>query len=110
MIHITQKVLNDLVEERNKQHAKFDEQNHTNEWWMLIVDEEAGEIAQAILHERFGGKAAGTVRTELVQLVAVGIAWLEAIDRRDAAARETVATLLMDGVIGPIDHDGMDIN
>lgn len=33
-------------------------------------------------HDCFGGKSAGTTRKELVQLAAVALAWIQAIDRR----------------------------
>lgn len=41
---------------------------------------EDGEVAQAALHDEFGGDHAGTLRTELVQLAAVIVQWIEHID------------------------------
>ena len=77
-----------LIEaERVRQDAKWGEQNHTDEWWSAILHEETGELAQAILHDRFGGKAAGTTKAELVQVAAVAFSWLEAIERREAAMK-----------------------
>lgn len=75
-------VILDIEVEREKQDAKWGEQNHTDEWWLAILSEELGEVAQCILHDFFGGKAEGHLREELVQLVAVGVAWLECIDRQ----------------------------
>jgi NTP pyrophosphatase (non-canonical NTP hydrolase) len=75
----------DVMFERMKQDAKWGQQNHTDEWWLAIAGEEFGELAQAILHDKFGGKVAGTTRAELVQLAAVTLAWIECIDRREGA-------------------------
>ena len=72
----------DIVEERRNQDKKWGEQNHDDYIWHAILTEEIGEVSQAILHDRFGGAAAGTVRTELVQVAAVALAWIECIDRR----------------------------
>lgn len=72
----------DVFYERSRQDAKWGEQNHADVWWSAILGEEFGEVSQAILHDEFGGKAAGTTRAELVQLAAVALAWIECIDRR----------------------------
>ena len=62
--------------------------------WSAILGEEAGEVAQAALHDEFGGKAAGTVRAELVQLAAVGLAWIACIDRRKARDLSAVVSMV----------------
>jgi NTP pyrophosphatase (non-canonical NTP hydrolase) len=72
----------DIVKERRNQDKKWGEQNHDDYTWHAILTEEIGEVSQAILHDRFGGAAAGTVRAELVQVAAVALAWIECIDRR----------------------------
>lgn len=41
-----------------------------------------GEANQAQLHNVFGGKAAGTLRDEMVQVAAVTLAFIEALDQR----------------------------
>lgn len=79
------RVLNEILQERKCQDAKWGEQNHDDYRWLVILMEEAGEVAQAILHDEFGGKAAGTVRAELVQVAAVAVQWLECIGRRETA-------------------------
>lgn len=81
-----QPVLQNVLEERKRQDSIWGQQNHEDSWWFTIIVEEIGEVAQAILHDKFGGKAAGTVYKELVQVVAVGIAWLECINRRNNRA------------------------
>jgi hypothetical protein len=40
-----------------------------------------GEFHQAVLHDRFGGKAAGTSREEAVQIAAVALQIIEYYDR-----------------------------
>jgi NTP pyrophosphatase (non-canonical NTP hydrolase) len=74
-------VLIDIANERRRQNEKWGEQNHPAEIWLAVLSEELGEVSQALLHNKFGGKAAGTLRTELVQVAAVAIQWLECIDR-----------------------------
>ncbi len=74
-------VLRPLAREREKQNNKWGEQNHTDEIWLAILSEEIGEVSQAMLHNRFGGHAAGTLRKELIQVAAVAIQWLECINR-----------------------------
>lgn len=46
-----------------------------------ILGEEVGEFHQAVLHDRFGGKAAGTSREEAVQIAAVALQIIEYYDR-----------------------------
>ena len=74
--------LDDVAGERKRQDAKWGEQNHDDAMWFCILGEEFGELAQAVLHTKVGGRAAGTVREELVQTAAVAVAWIEAMDRR----------------------------
>ena len=71
-----------LIEaERERQIEKWGEQNHDDYHWLAILVEEVGELAEAILHNEFGGHAAGTEETELVHSVAVGVQWLEAKEK-----------------------------
>ena len=56
--------------------------HHEDYRWLAILTEEVGELAQAALHDEFGGKAAGTLRKELIQAAAVCISWLECMERR----------------------------
>jgi len=72
-----------ILTERIRQNAKWGEQNHDDEIWFAIMTEEIGEVAQAILHTRFGGKAGGTTEVELVHVAAVALQWLECIQRRN---------------------------
>jgi len=75
-----------IVTERLEQHEQWgDQSGHPDTVWLAILTEEVGEAAQAVLHNRFEGKAAGTLRDELVQVAAVAMAWIEAVDARGEA-------------------------
>ena len=74
-------VWGEVARERDRQDARWGEQNHDDYRWLAILTEEMGELAQAILHDEYGGKHAGTMREELVQVAAVAIQWLQCLDR-----------------------------
>lgn len=77
-------VFDDVNDERNRQDAKWGEQNHLDVVWNAILMEEVGEASQEVLTTAFGAaaKGHGDLREELVQVAAVAVAWIEAIDRR----------------------------
>lgn len=75
--------LHSVLIERAKQNEKWGEQNHEDLFWLAILGEEFGETAQAILHTQTGERNAGKTRKELVHTVAVGLQWLECMDRRN---------------------------
>lgn len=78
-------VLAEIEFERDRQDQQWgDQSHHPDTTWLAILTEELGECAQAVLHDQFGGKAAGTLRDELVQVAAVAVAWIEAVDKRAA--------------------------
>lgn len=78
----------EILKERDRQDEKWGEQNHDDYTFLAILTEEVGELAQAILHDQFGGKVAGTTKVELVQVAAVALQWLEAMERRKTAVSE----------------------
>ena len=80
-------VLNQIRAERERQNEKWGEQNHDDYRWLAILTEEVGELAQAILHDEFGGSHAGTAKTELVHVAAVAVQWLECMERRQLTPR-----------------------
>lgn len=80
------RVFLDVSRERDEQTKKFGEQRHAPLTWMAILGEEVGEANRSALHDRFGGEAAGTLRTELVQVAAVAVAILELIDQDELKA------------------------
>lgn len=60
------------------------ERDHSPVAWQTILSEEVGELAQAILHDAFGGSQAGTARAEAVQVAAVALQIIEYYDRCEA--------------------------
>lgn len=77
--------------ERYRQDMKWGEQNHAPMEWMGILGEEFGELCQAVNETHFnngpeeqakGGYA--NMRSEAVQVAAVAISFIEALDRRYA--------------------------
>ncbi len=72
--------LSEVMLERAAQDAKWGVQDHPDLRWLAILTEEVGELAQALIEGR-----AADARRELTQVTAVGLAWLEAMERaRDA--------------------------
>lgn len=70
----------EVLLERERQNAKFPYKSHHAAVWLNILGEEVGESNQAVLHTMFGGRANGTLRTEMVQVAAVALAIVEALD------------------------------
>jgi len=75
-----ERVLKDVIAERDRQDATWGEQNHDPFTYLTILMEEVGEASQAALHDRFGGPKAGTFRMEMVQVAAVAVAIVECLD------------------------------
>ncbi len=92
-------MLDDVLEERLRQDRKWGEQNHPDRPDHASGPEMAGEVEHvgrwaleegpswaAILLEEVGEAVAeedtAKLRAELVQVAAVAVAWIEAIDRR----------------------------
>jgi len=65
-----------VLYERKLQDAKWGEQNHHPEKWIVILLEELGEASKALLEQQ-----AMKYRDELVHATAVGLAAIEAFDR-----------------------------
>lgn len=69
-------VMRKVVAEREKQDSKWGSQRHlTRERWLAILVEEVGEVAEAILEDDSEG-----LRKELIQVAAVAIAFVEALE------------------------------
>jgi hypothetical protein len=76
LYNLTPEIVGAIDTERGRQLDKFGNQDHKrDDAWALILGEEYGEVCKDILDGR-------NVRTELVQLAAVAIAWIEAVDAR----------------------------
>jgi NTP pyrophosphatase (non-canonical NTP hydrolase) len=83
-------------EERNRQDAKWGDQsgNHPFEW-MSILGEEYGELCEAVNETFFqnGDKpergGLDKIRKEAVQVAAVAVAIIEAIEKQEARTNES---------------------
>jgi hypothetical protein len=87
-------VLGDIFAERERQHAKWGQQDHDIANWFLILAEEVGEAAKDACEftfvEHMGEPDRGAyqcamllrLRSELIQVAAVSCAMVEAIERR----------------------------
>lgn len=64
-------LINEIIDELAKARAKFPAPNLN----LAALTEEVGELAQALLHTRFGGRCAGwsNVRKEAVQVAVMAI-------------------------------------
>lgn len=72
-------LLRGLDHELDRQTAKWETQDHTLGNWMLILTEEVGEVAEAIIQ----GRVDDDVWAEMTQVVAVLIRMLEKATRPD---------------------------
>ena len=93
-------ILSEIIAERQKQDAKWGEQNHIPIEWSAILTEECGEVAKEALEyhfytkkNRLSDKSASSIvwqkeklskyRTELIQVAAVAVAMLESLERNE---------------------------
>lgn len=88
-------LLRDIIQERDRQDAKWGEQNHDQFKWNAILGEEVGEVANAICENWYGdvfsSEARGKflhLREELVQVAAVAIAFIQSLDRNELKNEE----------------------
>jgi NTP pyrophosphatase (non-canonical NTP hydrolase) len=65
-------IIQEVRKERIRQLDKWGDQKHPLAIWLTILAEEFGEVAKAILEGNIA-----EVRTELIQVIAVGFAFLE---------------------------------
>lgn len=72
-----------ILDERKKQDQKWGEQNHDPIIYLAILVEEVGELAQAAIQNKFGGKNGSLehLRIEAVHTAAVAYAIVECLDR-----------------------------
>jgi NTP pyrophosphatase (non-canonical NTP hydrolase) len=78
-ISYRQQGIDRIEEERTRQFEKWGKQDHDMMTWLAILHEETGELAQACLHNKFGGPAEGNILEEAVQVAAVGLQIVEFI-------------------------------
>lgn len=80
-------IFKQISAERDRQDAKFGEQNHLPVEWMPILMEEVGEVAKEALENHFNGiyrdpAALHNYRMELIQVAAVAVNMVECFDRQ----------------------------
>lgn len=78
-----------VIEERNRQDAKWGEQNHEPHFWSGILGEGFGELCEAINETIFDNGAEArakggyeNMRREAIQVAAVAVGFVEMLDRR----------------------------
>lgn len=68
----------DIRVERQRQVEKWGDQSHNpQDVWAVILGEEYGEVCKEVLEL---GIYNGKLRKELIEVAAVAVAWIEAID------------------------------
>jgi hypothetical protein len=99
-------VIDEIAAERRRQNDKWGEQSHPDGVATTDVDRVAAETARRAcdasaadgsltwrlildeeVHEAFAEADPALLRAELIQVAAVAVAWVEAIDRRAGAPR-----------------------
>ena len=81
----TRDVLGQVLEERARQDAKWGQQDHLPVIWTGILLEEVGEVAQEVNEGWFSDSGPAIelrLEEELIQVAAVAVAWVEALQRR----------------------------
>ena len=76
-------ILDEILNERNRQDKKWGVQNHKPIEWVAILTEEVGEVAKEALDHHFKNRemTLDNYRTELIQVAAVAISMIESLDR-----------------------------
>lgn len=76
---IKDRTIKDVQDERNRQDKKWGKQSNHPYLWNTILGEEVGEVNQASLDCENGTDTQEHLEEELVQVIAVAIAYLEDI-------------------------------
>jgi hypothetical protein len=78
------RAMSDVLAERDAQEERWGEQNHHPAYWLAIMGKQVGQFGSAVLQREWWvdtQAALGIMRREAVQMTAVGLAIIEAIDR-----------------------------
>jgi hypothetical protein len=79
----------EIHDERIRAHQKHDtncgsmeRKPWSSEWWLSVVGEEYGEVCRELCEQRLGNRPTPKVdlRKELIQVAAMVVAWIDAID------------------------------
>lgn len=87
---ISELTLSAVMAEGMRQDAKWGEQNHDPEVWLAVLTEEVGELAQAMLADRFDSgrdeklhdSHHDSMEIEAIQVAAVALQFVEYLARR----------------------------
>lgn len=81
---MTPKIIQEITDEQDRQVVLHGEQSgHPDFLWLTILTEEVGEVAKECIDKLHGDyKTTVNLRKEIVEAVAVGVTWLEALDKR----------------------------
>ncbi|MGW0800329.1 hypothetical protein [Streptomyces sp. NPDC002692] len=86
----------DVHTERARQQREMGQEDHTLQEWVTALVENLGNIARAALDQtrdtEHPSQHTGTVRAETLALTAAGMAFLEALDRAEAADQAAALT------------------
>lgn len=83
-------IFEEIRAERESQNAKWGPQNHTPIEWLAILMEEVGEVSKEALEYHFtkfyseDQDRLMRYRKELIQVIAVGVAMVESLERNEA--------------------------
>ena len=82
---IQERVIQDILTERQRQDKKWGEQNHPPQFWTGILGEEFGELCEAINETVFdnGTDKGGyeNMKKEAIHVAAVAVGFLECLER-----------------------------
>ncbi|MDO4244814.1 MAG: hypothetical protein Q4C89_02180 [Deinococcus sp.] len=85
----TASVLGEVLQERERQQAKWGEQDHDPAVWLMILGEEVGEVNNAALEHLMGNLPdLSAYREELIQVAAVVVQAVENLDKRAEGERD----------------------
>lgn len=68
----------DVLAERVNQIDKWGVESNASTKWVTILAEELGEVSEAVLQNK------DSLKHELIQLVAAGVAWLEQLEEEES--------------------------
>lgn len=74
-------MLKKIMEEVERQEAKWDNEPRSAYCWITILAEEVGEVARAALQMEFAGGETDAIERELVQVAAIALMWHRQIVR-----------------------------
>ena len=88
---INGRTIHDILDERQRQIEKFGKQDYSTLEWHAVFAEECGEVSKLVCKQECPPHSPPddeAIRAELVQVAAVSIAWIEALDRKKKRRRK----------------------